>query len=194
MIILDRSFYERDPVTVAQELLGMVIVRTLRTGAIISGIIVETEAYAYGDPASHAFEKQTARNAALFGEPGHAYIYMIHTHYCFNAVAHDASLRAGGVLVRAVQPREGVEIMQKNRGIENMHALTNGPGKLANAMNITKELYGVDLTKKGPLYIINPTISEPLKMVTTKRIGISKAKDHPWRFYIAGNRWVSKGK
>ena len=194
MVILKRSFYKRNPVIVAQELLGTLLVRMQGKTKLV-GIIVETEAYMYGDPASHCYHTKTERNKALFGDPGHAYIYQVHTHDCFNVVAHGPQERAGGVLIRAVQPMAGIAIMQKRRGIEKLTALTNGPGKLAHAFAITKkEFYGLDLTHKGPVYIAKSPKSEPFSIVAAKRIGISKAQEKLWRFYIADNEFVSRKK
>ena len=190
MKLLSRSFYNRDSVIVAKELLGKIVMRSI-DGHVLSGMIVETEAYKYGDKASHCYSRKTKRNEALFGPPGHAYIYMIHNKYCFNTVAHDSETPAGGVLIRALQPLQGIELMQKNRNIDTLHALTNGPGKLTQALEITKKLYGVDITKKGPLYIIEKE-TESFEIVTTTRIGISQEKEKKWRFYIANNSWVSK--
>lgn len=190
--ILPISFYERDPVIVAQELLGCVMVREINHTKL-AGMIVETEAYVHGDPACHAYDRMTKRNAALFGRPGHAYIYMIHTHHCVNAVAHTADQKAGGVLIRAIMPLEGIELMARNRGMSEDHmSLTNGPGKLTEALGISKELYGHDLTQIGSLYITRPANTESIKIIATPRIGISKAQDKMWRFYIADNPWVSK--
>lgn len=190
MKIVKRFFYNRDTVTVAKELLGKIVIRMI-DDTMISGMIVETEAYQYGDRASHCYSRKTARNEALFGPAGHAYIYMIHNKFCFNVVAHDENTPAGGVLIRALQPLQGIEFMQKNRNINTLHALTNGPGKLAQALNITKKLYGIDVTKKGPLYIVQNSI-ESFDIVTTTRIGISYEKEKKWRFYINNNPWVSK--
>lgn len=190
--IIPRSFYERDPVIVAQELLGCVLVREIN-GIKLMGMIVETEAYVHGDPACHAYDRMTKRNVALFGTPGHAYIYMIHTHFCLNAVAHTFEQKAGGVLIRAIMPLAGIAYMANNRGMSEDHiSLTNGPGKLTKALGITKELYGHDLTKPESLYITRSAHIEPVEIVATPRIGISKAQDKLWRFYIADNQWVSK--
>ena len=190
-MILPRSFYARSAVDVAQELLGQVVVRVINNQEL-TGMIVETEAYEFGDEASHAFDKQTNRNRALFGAPGHAYIYTIHTHYCLNFVAHDEHTPAGGVLIRALEPLQGIEIMKKYRGDVTQQALTNGPGKLSEAFDITPELYGHDVTHRGPLYVITHHQKQEITITTTKRIGISKAQDKLWRFYIAGNKWISK--
>lgn len=191
MALLNRSFYARNTLQVAQDLLGKIIVRIVNNKKI-SGMIVETEAYEYGDEASHAYNKQTKRNQALFGPSGHAYIYSIHNHYCLNLVSHDKQTLAGGVLIRALEPLQGIDTMEKNRHTVSLRNLTNGPGKLCKAFAITKELYGHDVTHKGPLYVIDNKHDKNLSIISSPRIGISKAKEKMWRFYIADNKWVSK--
>lgn len=191
MKIIDRDFFERDSVRVAKELLGAIVVRSI-DGTRIAGKIVETEAYQFGDEASHCYAKKTQRNQALFGPVGHAYIYQVHTHFCLNIVAHRKDQCAGGVLIRALEPLEGIDFMQEQRGIHKEQALTNGPGKLTRALAITKDVYGIDVTKRGELYVAQDAKQEKFSIVTAKRIGISKAKEKPWRFYIKGNTWVSR--
>ncbi len=183
MTILPREFYSKDTVTVAKNLLGKRIIR--KTGHNeISGIITETEAYRHNDdPASHAFRKITDRNKIMFGDVGFAYVYFTYgMHFCFNVVAKDPKKAAGAVLIRAIEPEKGIKIMQRNRGIENLKNLTNGPAKLAQALEITKEHYGVDLTKKSRLYI---TEGIKLKKISVSpRIGIKDATDKLWNFKI----------
>lgn len=192
MKIVPRSFYNRDTVEVAQDLLGKIVIRAYQN-QIISGRIVETEAYRIDDPASHSYRGPTQANRAMFGPVGHAYIYFIYgNHYCLNAVARDENHEAGGVLIRALEPIEGVELMQKFRQRTDIHNLTNGPGKLAQALHITKALYGVDLTKKGELYILDAPEIIASQFCAVPRVGISKAIDVPWRFYICGNPFVSR--
>lgn len=191
MKILPRSFYERDTAEVAQDLLGKVIVRTFGT-IRVTGIIVETEAYYADDPACHAYRGKTKANEALFGKPGHAYIYFIYgNHFCLNFVAYQKC--AGGVLIRALEPVEGSEIMQKNRKHDIISTnLTNGPGKLAQALAITKELYGIDVTTQGPLYVTQGVNVPHSAICSTTRIGISKAQEKKWRFYVCSNPFVSR--
>ena len=183
MTILPREFYSKDTVTVAKNLLGKRIIRKIGNNQI-SGIITETEAYRHNDdPASHAFKKITDRNKIMFGDVGYAYVYFTYgMHFCFNVVAKDPKKAAGAVLIRAIEPEKGIKIMQRNRGIENLKNLTNGPAKLAQALNITKEHYGVDLTKKSRLYITEGIKSK--KITTSQRIGITKAVDKLWNFKI----------
>ncbi|AFS81154.1 DNA-3-methyladenine glycosylase [Candidatus Nitrosopumilus koreensis AR1] len=154
MNTLPRRFYLQDTVIVAKNLLGKKIIRKIgRTE--ISGIITETEAYRHkDDPASHAFSKITDRNKVMFGEVGMAYVYFTYgMYYCFNVVAKNPRVGAGAVLIRAIEPEKGKKEMLKNRNKTDMKNLTNGPAKLTQALGITKEHYGVDLTKNSKLYI-----------------------------------------
>jgi len=181
LTILPREFYSRDTVSVARNLLGKKIIRKIGSNEI-SGIITETEAYRHkDDPASHAFTKITNRNKVMFEEVGMAYVYFTYgMYFCFNVVARTPKAKAGAVLIRAIEPEKGISIMQKNRKNANLKNLTNGPGKLAQALAITKEDYGVDLTKKSKLYITEGIVSK--KITASPRIGISKAFDKLWNF------------
>lgn len=183
MTILPREFYSKDTITVAKNLLGKRIIRKIGRNEI-SGIITETEAYRQNDdPASHAFRKITDRNKIMFGEVGFAYVYFTYgMYFCFNIVAKDPKKAAGAVLIRAIEPEKGIKVMQKNRGIQNLKNLTNGPAKLAQALDITKEHYGIDLTKKSKLYITEGIKSK--KITASQRIGITKATDKLWNFKI----------
>lgn len=184
MNILPREFYSQDTVLVAKNLLGKRIVR--KTGRHeISGIIVETEAYKHkDDPASHAFRNITGRNKAMFGEVGYAYVYFTYgMHYCFNVVARNPKTAAGAVLIRAVTPEKGIERMIENRKISDIKNLTNGPAKLTQALEITKEHYGVDLTKNSKLFITDG-ITNPGKIIKSSRIGIREATEKLWNFKI----------
>jgi len=181
LTILPREFYSKDTVSVARNLLGKKIIRKIGSNEI-SGIIIETEAYRHkDDPASHAFTKITNRNKVMFEEVGIAYVYFTYgMYFCFNVVARAPKTKAGAVLIRAIEPEKGVNIMQKNRKNVNLKNLTNGPGKLVQALGITKEDYGVDLTKKSKLYITEGIV--PKKITTSPRVGISKAVDKLWNF------------
>ena len=184
MNILPREFYLKNTVTVAKNLLGKRIVRKIGRQEI-SGIIIETEAYRHkDDPASHAFRKITDRNKVMFGDVGIAYVYFTYgMHYCFNVVAKNPKMEAGAVLIRAIQPEKGIKKMQENRGIENLKSLTNGPAKLTQALEITKEHYGSDLTKHSKLFITEG-VKKPLKILASPRIGIKEATDKLWNFKI----------
>jgi len=181
--ILAREFYLHDTVTVAKNILGKKIIREIGNQTI-SGIITETEAYRHtDDPASHAFRNITNRNKVMFGKVGVAYVYFTYgMHYCFNIVARNPRIAAGAVLIRAIKPEKGIDKMLINRNNVNLKNLTNGPAKLAQALQITKEHYGLDLTKKTKLYISDGI--KPRKIVASPRIGIRKAKDKLWNFKI----------
>jgi DNA-3-methyladenine glycosylase len=194
-----RDFYARDTVTVAQELLGKVVVRIVND-VVLAGIIVETEAYRSDDAACHAYKivrsrapGKTDRTAPLFGPVGHTYVYFIYgTHFCVNLVARDASVPAGGVLIRAVEPLAGIEHMQAMRGVSAITDLTNGPGKLTQALSITRDHGGIDVTSPGLLYVGEGAAYAASDIIATPRIGISQAREHLWRFCVRGNKWVSK--
>ena len=141
-----RRFYNRDTLIVAPELLGKLLVRRESSGLLV-GKIVETEAYrGVDDPASHSYRGKTPRNAVMFGAPGIAYVYFTYgNHYCLNAVTEDEGTPAA-VLIRAVEPLEGVDLMMRNRGVEKLTEVGSGPGKLTKALQITREQNGCDLT------------------------------------------------
>jgi DNA-3-methyladenine glycosylase len=180
MKILSRSFYRRHPAIVARQLLGKVLVRRLG-GRVLSGRIVETEAYSADDPASHAFRGRTDANRALYGEPGYAYVYFTYgMHFCLNVVAHRGQ-PAGGVLIRALEPLEGVDLMKKLRYTYLARNLTRGPGNVARALGIDKRLYGADLTRRGELYIVN-SVSPPVPVLRTVRVGVRAGREKLWRF------------
>lgn len=195
MKILPRSFYNRDPRLVGPDLLGKLLVR--RQGRkLLTGRIVEVEAYlGADDPAAHSFIGRTSRNAVLFGPPGLAYVYFIYgNHFCLNVSCLPDGV-AGGILFRAVEPVEGLKEMFKLREIasdSDWKKLTSGPGRMADAFGITRERdNGKDLTNsRSDLYIADDGSSPP-RILTTKRIGITKAVDMPLRYVVAGNRFVS---
>jgi len=189
---LPRRFYTRETLIVARELLGKYLVRII-DGELLVGKIVEVEAYrGSDDPASHAYRGITSRNWLMFGEGGFAYVYFTYgKHHCFNVVTEKLGV-PGAVLIRALQPVKGIDIMKRNRGVTDVLRLTNGPGKLTEAMGITMKQNGVDLTEKHELFIYQPESSENFDIVSTSRVGIRVGVDKPWRFYIKGNRFVSK--
>jgi DNA-3-methyladenine glycosylase len=154
----------------------------------VGGLIVETEAYDINDPASHAFNGPTKRNAVMFGPPGHAYVYLSHgLHWCLNFVCGPAP--GGAVLIRALEPVWGIETMVERRGWEKTQALCSGPGKLAQAMGITLAHNGLDLTQ--PPFQLNPP-GAAAEIAVGPRIGLTKAADVPWRFGLAGSRFLSR--
>ncbi|MDC0977669.1 DNA-3-methyladenine glycosylase [bacterium] len=189
MKIIPRKFYNRDSVKVAKELLGSYLSLKAPKGTIF-GKIVETEAYHQNDPASHSHRGITPRNKPMFGPPGHAYVYFVYgMYFCFNVTTEPEGY-GGAVLIRAIEPIKGIEIMQKNRKQKNISNLTNGPGKLAQAYGITKKHNGWDLTK-SKLKILENNKKEDIKIIKCKRIGISQAEHALMRFYIKGNPFVS---
>lgn len=186
--ILPRCFYNRDTVTVAKDLLGKV----LRHGET-SGVIVETEAYLGGeDLAAHSARGITPRTRVIFGPPGHAYVYFIYGMYeCLNIVAEPEGT-PGCVLIRALEPVTGIEIMQERRpAAAKKEHLASGPGKLTLAMGITRALNGADLTK-APLTVHEQLHIPEIRIVTSPRIGIRECTEWPLRFYVAGSRFVSR--
>ena len=177
---LDREFYRRDTVEAAQALLGKIVVHRTTEG-VISGRIVETEAYVCGDPASHSTRGRTPRTEVMFGEPGHAYVYFIYGfHSCLNVVSHPDGV-PGAALIRAVEPLDGIELMRRNRGRHSLTDLCSGPGKLAQAMAIGVSLSGEDLLGDR-LYVIDGG-TDIGDIVARPRIGIKVATDKLWRFY-----------
>jgi len=192
MTPLRRRFYTRKTLTVAEELLGKKLVRHTNNTRLV-GKIVEVEAYrGSDDPSSHAYKGMTPRNRLMFGKGGFAYVYFTYgMHYCFNVVTERQNT-PGAVLIRALEPLNGVEVMRKNRGNKNGLNLTNGPAKLTEAMNITKKQNGLDLTRSKELFICEPEVKENFEVVSTKRIGIKVGVDKPWRFCIRDNKFVSR--
>jgi len=179
--VLSRKFYNRDTVCVAQELLGKILVRKIGKQKL-SGIITETEAYkGNNDPASHAAKKMTERNKIMFGQIGKTYVYFTYGNYfMLNAVARNEKNNAGAVLIRSIKPQNGIKSMIKNRKTSIISNLTNGPGKLTQAMNITKEQNNIDLTKNSPVFITDGI--KPKKILKKSRIGITKGTEKLWNF------------
>ena len=186
--ILKCAFYERETVQVARELLGKVLVH-----GETAGRIVETEAYLGGDDlASHSARGVTERTRVIFGPPGHAYVYFIYGMYeCLNLVAEPAG-KAGCVLIRALEPLYGIDVMRLRRpGARKLEDLASGPGKLTLAMGITRAQNGMDVTR-GEFAVREPREEAQIEIVVTPRIGISECADWPLRFLIGGNRFVSR--
>jgi len=191
-LILTRDFYYgKDTLEISRLLIGKILVHESPAGKT-TGRIVEVEAYCGNpdDPACHAAKGKTKRNEAMFGEPGHAYVYFTYgMHTCFNVVVQDANV-ADAVLIRALEPIDGLTLMQRRRGVSDKRLLCSGPGRLCQAFDITLSHKGADLTTP-PLYIIDDGYV-PAELVATPRIGISQAKELPWRFYEAGSAFVSR--
>lgn len=194
---LDHAFYDRDPREVSHDLLGKVLVR--REGRkLLKARVVEVEAYlGADDPAAHAASGRTSRNDVLFGPPGRAYVYFIYgNHWCFNVSCLPDGV-AGGVLFRALEPLEGIELMAKARRVaiqspRDLRLLTSGPGRLAEAFGITRiRDNGKDLTSpRSDLWLADDGSPRP-RVAITVRIGITKAADMPLRYVIPGNPFVS---
>ena len=181
MNVLPRKFYVNDTKQVAKDLLGKKLVRKIGR-QVLSGIIVETEAQkGKNDPASHAARKKTERNKIMFGEAGHAYVYFTYgMHYCFNVVAKKENDKSGAVLIRSIKPQQGIKLMIKNRKTDVISNLTNGPGKLTQAMEITLKQYNLDLTRNTSLFIVDS--KKPRKIIAKPRIGIKEGTDKLWNF------------
>ncbi len=195
-MILPQAFYKEETVAVAKKLLGCYLVHAEFEETTI-GRIVETEAYVLNDPACHAFRGKTKRNSVLFGPAGHAYIYLIYgMYYCINAVTgHEGTGQA--VLIRALEPVDGISLMQERRGVKELKLLCSGPGKLTQAMAIDISFSGLPLFA-SPIQIWSQEslsgykIIEDDEIVQTTRIGISQAKDALLRFYLKGSIYISR--
>lgn len=196
---LKRTFFQHSAPSVAQALLGQLVLHHSQDG-LCGGIIVETEAYDESDPASHSCHGKTARNEMMFGPGGVAYVYRSYgVHWCFNVAVGPQNYGAA-VLIRAIEPTIGIDLMTRRRQASlancKLKDIARGPGRLCQAMDINISHNGKDLLQ-APLYIVSPQNFSPPQIATSPRIGISKAVDVPWRFFIPGNSFVSgpkKGK
>ena len=178
------DFFDRDVHEVAAELIGATF---LVDG--VGGKIVEVEAYHHEDPAAHGYRGRTNRNAAMFGPPGHAYVYRSYgIHWCVNFVCRPEGI-ADAVLIRALEPTHGLEEMKRRRGLENERLLCAGPGRLCKALGITGAHDGLRLDR--PPFRIEPRTAEP-ELVRGPRIGITRAVELPWRYGLAGSRYLSR--
>ena len=194
---LKKNFYSRKVLTVAKELLGKILVKE-NGREFYAGKIVEVEAYDGSmDKAAHSFPGKTKRNEIMFREGGYLYVYLSYgVHYCCNVVTGEKD-KGTAVLIRAVEPIEGIESMSKNRfgrtqiNEKEMHNLTSGPGKVCKAMNINTEHSGIDLTG-NKIYILDQPNIEAKMIGISKRIGITRSANLPWRFYIKDNPYLSR--
>ena len=192
------SFYQRPTEVVAKDLLGKKLVRTIRNNNNnmqfrLAGIIVETEAYGYSDDlASHAYVGPTGRNKIMFGDVGKAYVYFTYgNHFCLNVSARRSKVEAGAILIRGIEPVEGIELMRQFRPVDDIYSLTSGPGKLTQALNITSLLNGTDMTNsESEIYI--EFGKRPKRIVTTPRIGITRALEKEWRFVDPSSPFISR--
>jgi DNA-3-methyladenine glycosylase len=186
---LARADLPVDTAALARFLIGKLLVRELPEG-IASGRIVETEAYVIGDAAGHAYRGMTPRNRSLFLERGHAYVYLSYGISWMLNVSSETEGIGAGVLIRALEPLEGITIMQRNRGIERLRDLARGPGRLAQAFRIDRSLDGLDLCEEGPLWLTDND-KDRGEVGKSVRIGISKEADRVLRFYLRGSPFVS---
>ena len=181
---LRRPFFSRSVHDVAPDLIGATL---LIDG--VGGRIAEVEAYHHTDPAAHSFRGPTERNAVMFGPPGYSYVYRSYgIHWCLNFVCR-AEGHGAGVLIRAIEPATGLDIMRSRRGLDEVRLLCSGPGRVSQALGITRAHSGLPIDLP-PFQLIPPL--EPVTIVTGPRIGISKAIDMPWRFGFAGSSFVSR--
>jgi DNA-3-methyladenine glycosylase len=181
---LRRSFFDRPVLEVAPELIGASL---LVNG--VGGLIVEVEAYHHTDPAAHSYNGQTERNSVMFGPPGYAYVYRSYgIHWCLNFVC-EAEGSASAVLIRALEPVAGIAAMRRRRGLPDLRALCSGPGKLCEALGVTRRHN--DLALDRPPFELRTRQGTP-DIVVGPRIGITKAVDHPWRFGLKGSPFLSK--
>lgn len=190
------SFYLRPTEVVAKDLVGKKMVRILKMNGRafrLAGTIVETEAYGYNDDlASHACMGPTARNKVMFGDVGRAYVYFTYgNHFCVNVSARSSRVEAGAVLIRGLEPLEGIEVMRQLRPVEDVLCLTSGPGKLTQALSINAALNGADMTSPDSELHIEFG-AKPRRVLATPRIGITRAADKVWRFLDPSSPYVSR--
>jgi DNA-3-methyladenine glycosylase len=182
---LKRDFFARSVHDVAPELIGATL---LVDG--VGGTIVEVEAYDHEDPAAHGYRGRTERNASMFGPPGHAYVYRSYgVHWCLNLVCEEEG-SASAVLLRALEPEQGVDAMRDRRRVDDPRLLAAGPGRLCQALGVTRDHDGLPLDR--PPFELHARASE-VQVVTGPRIGITQAADRPWRYCLSGSRFVSRG-
>jgi DNA-3-methyladenine glycosylase len=180
-----RSFFARSVHDVAPDLIGAVLL----IGGV-GGRIVELEAYHHTDPAAHSYGGPTERNAVMFGPPGYAYVYRSYgIHWCLNFVCEPAG-SASAVLIRAIEPLEGLAVMRRRRGVEDVRMLCSGPGKLGQALGVTRDKHNGLALDRPPFKLCART--GDVEIVTGPRIGITKAADLPWRYGLKGSRFISK--
>jgi DNA-3-methyladenine glycosylase len=190
---LARSFYSRPALGVARALLGRDLVRTLPDGIVLRARIVECEAYLQDDPASHSFRGRTPTRETMFGPAGHLYVYISYgMHFCMNVVT-GRKREGSAVLLRAAEPLEGLERMASLRGLAEPRLLCAGPGRLCQALGITRDQDGTDLVTGGELRIERGTPMGDDDAVVGPRVGLTVAMEQPWRFTVRGSRYLSRG-
>ena len=189
---LPRPFYARPSPEVARDVLGRLLVRVLPGGGRLVGRIVECEAYQEGDPASHSYRGRTARTEVMFGPPGHLYVYLSYgMHHCMNVVAGRDG-EGSAVLLRAVEPLEGLEEMAELRGLADPRRLCTGPGRLTQAFAIGREHNGIDLVKGDVLFVAAGSPLRDGRVLVGPRVGLTVGRETPWRFADAGSPFVSR--
>jgi DNA-3-methyladenine glycosylase len=187
---LDRKFYDRPTLKVAKELLGKYLV-VQKNGYLLSGKIVETEAYiGFKDPASHAYRGMTPRNEVMFGGPGCAYVYLTYgMHHCLNLVTEKKGYPAA-VLIRALEPVEGTELMRRRRKRRKLKELTSGPAKLCQALGVDRKLNGSDIC--SDVIFVEDRGEASGKIESSTRIGIKEVREKKWRYFVKDNKFVSR--
>lgn len=190
--LISPDWCDRPSIAVAPELIGCILVRQLPQGPLIRSTIVETEAYAPGDPACHAYRGKSKRNAAMFGPAGHSYVYLIYgMYYCLNVVTESVGV-GSAVLIRALE-LEAIPPQLTEKQTARPHRIAAGPGKLCRALAIDRQLDGVRYHPDNDLWLEHPTAPiSPKAICQTTRIGITKAAERPWRWYLKESRSVSK--
>jgi DNA-3-methyladenine glycosylase len=189
---LAREFYDREPTSVARDLLGKLLVRRTRDGECV-GRIVEVEAYlAAGDSSCHSYRGPNRKNASMFGPPGLLYVYPIHARHCMNTVTQAEGV-GSAVLIRALEPVAGIALMQRRRGTEKLRELVTGPARLCEALDVDRRLDGWDLTRGTQIWITESSdlAANPPAITVSRRIGVTSAEDFELRFFYAGNPYVS---
>lgn len=189
---LARSFYARPAPVVARHLLGRELVE-VRGASLVVARIVEAEAYQQDDPASHSYRGRTARTEVMFGPPGHLYVYFSYgVHWCMNVVTGRHG-EGSAVLLRAAEPLEGLDVMRARRGGASARLLCAGPGRLTRALAVDRSLNGMDLVAGDQLWIGRGRPVPDDHVVVSERVGVTVARDRPWRFFESGNPFVSRG-
>jgi len=192
MTPLPRAFFDRDPTRVAKDLLGTMLIHDSEEGRL-AGWIVETEAYLHQvDPASHSYRRRTPRVEVMFGPPGYAYVYAIHSRWCFNIVTQPPDV-ASAVLIRALEPAEGISQMKDRREKDSVLELCRGPAKLCEALGIDRSFNGYDLTTGETLFVSkdNSKAIPKRQIVCSPRIGVTSAHELELRYFVEGSRFVS---
>jgi DNA-3-methyladenine glycosylase len=191
---LTRPFFERASPEVGLDLLGRILVRQLPSRRTLAVRILETEAYQEDDPASHSYRGRTRRTEVMFGPPGHLYVYFTYgMHFCMNVVTGRAG-EGSAVLLRAAEPIEGIDSMRELRGVEDDRLLCSGPGRLCQALGVSRAENGVDLVRGSPLWMLEGVPLAPVDVEVTTRVGIRRGVERPWRFVERGSRFASRAR